>query len=163
MLNVAVQKYAGREDLPAGIFEAVQSLLSEIERRAFGMFQRRGGADGWDLDDWFQAERQLLPEAELIEREQEFRLRVALPGYEPKDIQVVLLPDSILVQAKAARPIEGEEARVRFSEFKEEASRRFELPHAIDVDKVVAKLDKGILHVTAAKAAPEGKKIEVEA
>jgi len=163
MSNVGVQKYPHREVVPAGIFESVQSVLDEIQRRAFDVFQRRGGTDGWDLDDWFQAERQLLPEAELIERENGFQLQVALPGYEPKDIQVVVLPDSILVQAKAAHRLEGE-GRVRFSEFKkEEVSRRFELPHAIDVDKVAAKLDKGILHVAAAKGIPEGKKIEVDA
>jgi len=164
MSNVSVQKYPHREVVPAGIFESVQTLVDEIQRRAFGVFQRRGGTDGGELDDWLQAERQLLPEAELVERENEFQLRVALPGYEPKDIQVVVLPDSILVQAKAAHRAEGEEGRVRFSEFKEEeVARRVELPDAIDMDRVVAKLDKGILYVTAVRGAPEGKKIAVGA
>jgi hypothetical protein len=40
---------------------AVQS--DEIARRAYEIFQRRGGTHGADLDDWLQAERQLRGEA----------------------------------------------------------------------------------------------------
>ena len=31
-----------------------------LARRAYEIFQRRGGAPGRDLDDWLQAERELL-------------------------------------------------------------------------------------------------------
>ena len=34
--------------------------------------------------------------------------------------------------------------------------RQFEMPQPIDVDKIRARLDKGMLHITAAKA-PEAK------
>ena len=34
----------------------------EIARRAYELFQRRGGAPGRDLEDWLQAERELRPE-----------------------------------------------------------------------------------------------------
>jgi HSP20 family molecular chaperone IbpA len=52
-------------------------------------------------------------------------------------------------------------AGLEFNE--EDVPRRVELSHAIDVDMVVVKLNKGILRVTAGKDAPEGKKIEAEA
>jgi HSP20 family molecular chaperone IbpA len=70
------------------------------------------------------------------------------------------------VRAKAARQTadEGDATAVRFSEFsKRSVSRRFELPDAIDIEKVAAKLDKGILEITAAKGAVKGKAIAVEA
>jgi len=35
----------------------------EIARRAYELYQQRGGADGADWDDWFRAESQLLQEA----------------------------------------------------------------------------------------------------
>ncbi len=31
----------------------------EVARRAYDLYQQRGGADGGDLDDWLQAERDL--------------------------------------------------------------------------------------------------------
>ena len=31
----------------------------DVARRAYELYQRRGGADGNDLDDWLQAERDL--------------------------------------------------------------------------------------------------------
>jgi hypothetical protein len=34
----------------------------EIERRAYEIYQQRGGGDGRDLDDWFAAEQELTPE-----------------------------------------------------------------------------------------------------
>lgn len=32
----------------------------EIAQRAFAIYEQRGGASGGDLDDWLEAERQLL-------------------------------------------------------------------------------------------------------
>ncbi len=34
----------------------------EIARRAYQLFVERGGAHGHDVDDWFQAEREILLE-----------------------------------------------------------------------------------------------------
>ena len=33
----------------------------EVARRAYEIYQRRGGGDGADLDDWLAAERELKP------------------------------------------------------------------------------------------------------
>ena len=32
-----------------------------VARRAYEIYQRRGGRDGADLDDWLEAERELKP------------------------------------------------------------------------------------------------------
>lgn len=32
-----------------------------VARRAYEIYQRRGGSDGADLDDWLEAERELRP------------------------------------------------------------------------------------------------------
>jgi HSP20 family protein len=166
MSKVSIQKYHQREDAPVEVFQAVERVFDEVRRHAFDLFSRRGGADGWDLADWLQAERQLLPQSELIDKGAELHLRVALPGYDPNDVEVTALPDSILVQAKATRQtVETEEAAaVQFSEFgRQSMSRRFDLPDPIDIEKVTARLDKGILEIAAAKAAAKGKAITVSA
>lgn len=40
----------------------------QIEHRAYAIFHARGYADGTDLGDWLEAERQLRAEAELRDR-----------------------------------------------------------------------------------------------
>ena len=34
---------------------------SDIARRAYELYEQRGGEDGHDVDDWLQAERELRP------------------------------------------------------------------------------------------------------
>jgi HSP20 family molecular chaperone IbpA len=66
------------------------------------------------------------------------------------------MPDALVVQAGGTHTHEGKSGNVRFCEFSEkELFRRLDLPAPIDVDKVSASLDKGILQVTAPKATPK--------
>jgi Protein of unknown function (DUF2934) len=37
-------------------------IMEDIEFRAYQIYVQRGGADGHDLDDWLEAERQVLEE-----------------------------------------------------------------------------------------------------
>jgi hypothetical protein len=36
--------------------------LAEVQRRAYELYVQRGGGDGRDKEDWFEAERQLRPQ-----------------------------------------------------------------------------------------------------
>jgi Protein of unknown function (DUF2934) len=49
-------------------------LTEDIERRAYDIYLSRGGADGNDVDDWLQAERQVLEEL----KKEKASLRLAL-------------------------------------------------------------------------------------
>jgi hypothetical protein len=46
---------------PAGVSTGVQPSQTEIARRAHEIYLARGGAHGFDLEDWLQAERELKP------------------------------------------------------------------------------------------------------
>ncbi len=69
------------------------------------------------------------------------------------------------MRAEVAHRRDHDEGTVRFSEFSEnKLFRRFDLPAKIDVGKVTATVDKGMLHITAAKAVqPKERKIAVAA
>jgi HSP20 family protein len=114
----------------------------------------RGGISGSDLDDWLRAERELVrtPGAEMTENDQEVTLRVQAPGLEPDNVKVTVTPDSVLIQAEVSHRHEEANGKVCFCDFAETLFRRFTLPEAIDVDKISATLDKGILQIVAAKA-----------
>jgi hypothetical protein len=57
-----------------------QPLHEEIALRAYGFFLQRGSVDGWDLDDWLQAEREVLslPKKKTTKRKKSEPAEVAL-------------------------------------------------------------------------------------
>ena len=94
------------------------------------------------------------PASELVDDEKEFRARIAVPGFDAKDIQVSALPDALVVQAETTHTHEGKNGNVSFSEFSgKQLFRRLDLPASVDVDRVKASVDDGILQITAPKAA----------
>jgi len=154
MTQIAIHKFEDRETMSPSLLERTKALAETIRQRAFDLFERRHGSNGSDLDDWLQAEREVTWQpAELVDEEKAFKARVALPGFEAKDIEVSATPDAILIQADSAHTHEGQNGNVCFCEFfGKNVFRRFELPVPVDVDKVTASVDKGILQVTAPKA-----------
>jgi HSP20 family protein len=155
MANVAVEKCHDSGTLPGTLWQRMNAITDEIRRRAFGSFERRGRTIGMDLDDWLQAEREVVwsPASELIENKDNFRARLTLPGFDEKDLEVTATPNALIVRAESAHTHEAKEGDVRFCEFSgKNLFRRLDLPSEIDVDKVTASLNKGILAIDAPKA-----------
>lgn len=158
MSEVNVRKVSKAEDRSLPVFAEVDRLSQEIGRRARELFETRGFGEGHALDDWLQAEHEICwPAAELVEREGQFMLSVALPGYEPSEIELTVTPCEIIVHAaKKVEKVEtGQEpgGRVHWSEFRsKDVYRRFELPAMIDADRVKATLRHGMLRVAARTA-----------
>ena len=156
MTNVNVQKVGLDKPTLAPVLKELRDTFEEIQKKAFELFEHRGSDPGKELDDWFQAERDLfwLPQAELAETDAEFRIEVGVPGLEAKDIKVTAEPNAILVQAHAEKHSEKRSKNVYYSEFGEKSLyRRFDLAAPIDLDRVSAKVDKGLLTVIAPKKA----------
>ena len=154
MANIAIQKYPKTENTP--FFDELESLFDRIRRRAYGLFEWRGRGEGRDVDDWLTAEREMLwsPPAELTEKENGYQARIAAPGFDANEIKVSVTPGSIVVKAEASQTEDKKQGNVHFSEFAERTLfRRIDLPEPIDVDKMKATLDKGLLLLTAEKAA----------
>src|SRR5579871_2132818 len=161
MSNLVVKKIQDANQPPPLLQETID-LLDTVQKRAFELFERRGGSVGNDVGDWLQAEKEVfrVPDMELAEREGELQLQLALPGFEAKDIRVSVLPQALIVEGEAAHQHSHTNGTVHVCEFGERrAFRLIPLPKPVDVDEVSATLDKGVLHVRAAKAEREkGKK-----
>jgi len=143
------------ETAPQTLLERMEAITDSIRKRAFSLFQNREAGKGSAVDDWLQAERDvvLFPASELVDEGKEFKASIALPGFEAKDIQVSAMPDALVIEADANHTHEGKDGNVCFCEFSEkQLFRRFDLPESVDVEKVTASMDKGILHVMAPKA-----------
>ena len=140
MSIILVEKVRETAALPRPLLEEMESISANIRSKAYELFLMRGNSPGSDVDDWLQAERQLmwLPDTELSEKEKEFQVRIDMQGLEPKDIHIIALPNSIVLHA---------EPKSRESKL----LQRLDFPAPVNPDRVTAKLDKGILQVVAPK------------
>ena len=155
MASVTIEKHREAGTLPETLWQRMNAITDEIRQRAFALFERRGRTIGCDMDDWLQAERDVVwsPASELIENKDNFRASLALPGFDAKDLEVTATPNTLVIRAESTHTHEGKEGSVCFCEFSgKKMFRRLDLPSEIDVDKVTASLDKGILEITAPKA-----------
>jgi HSP20 family molecular chaperone IbpA len=155
MSNVAIEKAESGTDAAVVMREA-STVADHIRNRAFHLFLDHGKTDGYDLENWFKAEQELMqvPEGHLIEKDESFQLHVAVPGFDEKDVKVTALPDALIVSADAKHKHSHNDAGFHSCSFGEKRMfRRFELPSLINTDKVHAKLENGLLKLTAHKLA----------
>jgi HSP20 family protein len=156
MAQIAIQRCKDLEATPQTLLEKTEGVMESIRKRAFELFEGRNSTDGQDVEDWLKAERDVVwwPASELVENDKEVIARVEVPGSDAKEIEISVLPDALIVQAASRHREERKNGNVCFSEFSEkELFRLFPLPAAVDVEKVSAFLDKGILTITAPKVA----------
>jgi HSP20 family molecular chaperone IbpA len=142
--------------------QQVDALQSEIGRRAFERFLARGGLHGYDRQDWIDAERSLVfaPPAELLEEDTEFRIRIAVPGLEPTQVRVSVLPRAIIVDGGSVQGSDRQEGSVRFSEFSQQRLLRcLELPGEVRTFTAKATLQDGMLSIRVKKATPANEKV----
>ncbi len=148
------------------IFDDLNAITNAISQRAFGLFQQRGGIDGWDLDDWFRAESELLKPVpvEMSESPDAFTIRAEVPGFDAKELTVHAEPNAVYIHGKSEQKKEEKNGKqVKYSEvLANELSRRIDLPKSINPDKVTASLANGVLELSMPKAAPP-KAIEIKA
>jgi len=159
MAELSVQKVPAADDRRLPIFAEFENLAERIRLQAYNLFSRRGGAAGHALDDWLAAEHEICwPAAQLVERDDAFALEVALAGFESGEVTVTATPREVIL--KAAHKAEKAESKdekglnLRWSEFRSnEVYRRVELPSDIEVSKVTASLQNGLLKIVAPKVA----------
>lgn len=170
MSKPQIDKVKSLEDRSLPVFSEFDDVMQRVRERAFSLFEGRGFGHGDALADWFRAERDVCwPATELEEEDDEFELKVALAGFEPDEVTITATPRELIVKAhhEARRQEEDEddESELCFSEFRSnEVYRRIPLPMEIDVDKVEAKMKRGMLEIEAPKAlvaAKTKKKIDI--
>ena len=97
--------------------------------------------------DWVQAEseRPWVPATEVASDKDGWRLRMALPGIDPKDVAVDLNGDVLTVTGERRQ----EKTDRHLSEFGYgRFERRFTLPDSVVADQVSASFEHGMLELT---------------
>jgi HSP20 family protein len=148
------------------ILDELDQLHDAISRRAYDLFRHHEGLPRDPLDDWLCAERDLVwrPAVALREKDGQLELEAALAGVNPADLDVRVTPEEILITGKTEHHHEARHGTVHLCEFAPgRLFRAVHLPEPIDPDSVKAELRNGMLHMTAAVAAPATQKIDVHA
>jgi HSP20 family protein len=149
------------------IFDEVERMRDRIMRRAYDIFTSNGGLFGKDTVDWMQAEQELVwrPAIELTEKDDEYRLELAAPGVDPKNIDIEVTPEDILIRADVHHEHRKEEGDVYACEFAHgNLFRSIHLPKKIDPEKVKAEFKNGLLSLNAPVAEEaRAKKVTIEA
>ena len=151
MSRVAITK-VNDKSTSVPIFDEMARRFEAVKRRAFEFFEQRDRQAGHDLEDWLKAERELLgwPATELDEKNGIYELQIALPGFESKDVEVTVTPKEIIVHAAAEHDKETKKGNVLWTEFgASDVYRCFETPKPVEVDKVTARLENGLLRIHA--------------
>ena len=109
-----------------------------------------------------------MPPVEIHETEQNIVMTVELPGLDRKDLTIDIEHDVFTLRGeKRLEHLEGDEKKEFLLEERSYGSfeRSFSLPPTVNVDKVVAQFEKGVLTVTLPKSElvkTRGREIEIE-
>lgn len=120
-----------------------------------------GAESPFNLDEkfWFPEKSMEIPSANVIENEGEFKLELSAPGFDKKDFKVEIQDGMLNISAEKEQKSEEKKENYRKKEFSYSSIRRsFTLPENIKDEKIDAKYENGILHVTLPKQALEGSK-----
>jgi HSP20 family molecular chaperone IbpA len=151
--------------LPASnLLDRLEDMSNSIARRAFEIFERRGGTLGLELQDWLRAESELLHPVHLdiAQSDYAYTVHLEVPGFTAKDLEVGVEPHRLTVSG--TREISQERAG-KETVYKEhcvnQIFRTIDLPAEVDSSQVTATLRDGVLELSMPKAA-KPQKVRVE-
>lgn len=139
-------------------FEGLPTLHRDLDRLFDRLFT---GRDWWP---WPEISDRFVPALEAYAEDGEFHVRAELPGIDPKEVDVSVVDNRLIIKGERKTSQEKKEAGYYLSEI---AHGRFErtvvLPEGADTEKINARYDKGVLEITVPlKEAVAPKKVAIE-
>ena len=148
------------------IIDEIMRRQDMVARRAFEIFMSHADAFSADFDDWLQAEQELFPQPSIEVRKvnNHFEIDAALPGVDPKKVDVKVTAEDVLISAEQeaprAEPMTAEAAG-KTSNGRAQYFQSIHLPEPIDPNNVKASYKHGRLHLSAPIVKSEPRTIEV--
>ncbi len=138
------------------------SLLNELQKEMDGLFGRQLSTSGDDAShaaicDW-------SPAVDIKEEANQFILTADIPGVDPKDIEVCMDGNSIVIKGnKASESKQEEKGYSRIERFSGSFYRQFTLPDTANGNNIQAASKHGVLEITIPKVEKsQARRIEIE-
>ena len=130
-----------------------EAIQKAIAYRAYEMFESKGRMHGHDMEDWFDAERDLVRPAdiEITDGPNQIALRAGVPGFEADDVQIGVSSQKIIIWGRAGRAGRPGTTPRRN---KLQMLAEIELPSAIDAKQARAVMNNEVLDFAAPKQLP---------
>lgn len=141
---------------PETLLARVKKLSEEISCRAYEIFEKNGRRHGHDVEDWYEAESEILSPMDLRIKESSDALTVEanLPGFRAKELAVSLESWRLTISGEKEVTNEGKKGEVVFQgHWSEQLMRVIDLPVEIDRARATATLKDGHLEIKLPKAA----------
>ncbi len=129
---------------PDNFIRTVNDEISSLLNRHFDSYFPQA-------EYWQDAEKFSMP-IEVSDKGKEYDIKAELPGIKKEDLDIEIEENYLRINAKKYDETKEEEKNYKHSEFNYgEFSRTIQLPEEIDIEKTEAKLEHGILKITAPK------------
>jgi HSP20 family molecular chaperone IbpA len=116
----------------------MQDIFNGISRRAYEIFESSGYDFGRDLENWLQAERELLHPVpvNITETDSVIELKAEVPGFDEKEIEIGLEPRRLTISGKHEATKEEKKGRSICEETcSDQIFRMVDLPAEIEPEK----------------------------
>jgi len=156
--NVAVESsVTSGPQTSNAIDQQIHDFRHRIAQRAFDLCAQRGWFHGHDLEDWFNAEAEILTPApvEITDNGDEYNAEVEVPGFREQDLDILCDTNRVLIRGnteKSSRQ-KDQNGRVLYSDRQSsQVFRVIELPQEIKPEETEAVVRDGLLTLTLPKA-----------
>jgi HSP20 family protein len=107
---------------------------------------------------------EFLPAVECFTKDKELILRAELPGVDPKQVEVSIVGNTLLIKGEKKEERQVREEEIFFREIAQgRFERSFELPEGVKKEQIRASLQSGVLEVILPAAAIEpARKVPVD-
>jgi HSP20 family protein len=154
-ITTPAKEGAPRKLLPAStLFNRIQDISDSIARRAFEIFNGRGGGHGHDLADWLRAESELFHplQLDIAQSDYAYTVHFEVPGFSIKELEIGVEPHRLTVSGKRANRQERATERTAFTVHSvEQIFRSIDLPSDADPSKLTVTLTDGVLELSMPK------------
>ena len=134
---------------PDNFIKSVNDEISSILNRHFDNYYPEYGFD--------DVEKMTMP-LEVRDKKEEYDIRAELPGVKKEDLDIEINEKYLTINAVKSEEKKEDEKFYKKSEFSYgEFSRTVYLPEDVDVEKIDAKLEHGVLKLTVPKVEKENK------
>lgn len=140
---------------PDAVAWEMQQVQLAITRRAYELFQIRGGEHGHDWEDWFRAESELLRPVSIaiavsLDR---VSVRANVLGFTADDLKLAIEPQRLLILGER---VSETNAGTNLDSYPAQIMRTIDLPVSILPEGAVVELQAGVLKFELPRLAPLG-------
>ena len=110
---------------------------------------------GRDIGQFFGSDdmKRSIPSVNIVERENDFDLRMLAPGFSKEDLKLRVENDVLTISAEKKNEELKENERFTRREYSHSAfTRSFRLPDTVRVENIKAEFQNGVLHLSIPKA-----------